>query len=233
MQTSARSSEPGAAQRVRFDPPWEPKQIRTVVLKYDLAAGPCACGVTAATQDGIYIADPSAFPAWLPPAGLFGEADWHARAGSLEVTVPAEFRVLAAGRERGTVPQGPLTQHQFRLAADDFPAYVVAGRYQERSAKTRHGQVIFWTFRPVDAAAAQTAAERLAGTAAAYEQIFGPPAKYFGPLHIVEAPASSTAHCKRGTAALWLFVVSRGGVARWTLCRTGNRQRSGPRTRRI
>jgi len=188
LQVSSLNSEPSAPQRIRFVLPWVPKQRQTLFLDYDLPAGSSDGGIIGATAEGFYIADRFAFPVYLPPVGIFVRSDSQARAQSIEVTAPAEFRVLASGRERRTIRSGETTVRQFRLSPADFPVYVIAGRYLEQNVKTSHGSVIFWTFRPLDAPAAQAAAARLAATAVTFGQVFGPLAKNSWPVRIVELP---------------------------------------------
>ena len=100
--------EPGAPFRVRFDPPWQQKQTQSIVFDYDL--DPRLARGTGTGANGFFLADVDAFPSWLPPAGAFVRADSRARDEKIEITVPDDFRVLAAGHEerrshRGICPQ--------------------------------------------------------------------------------------------------------------------------------
>jgi hypothetical protein len=83
--------------------------------------------------------------------------------------------------------------HEFRVPSDDFPFYLVAGRYQEQRVKTQHQTLIFWTLEPLNGQTADSAAERLAATATVYQNFFGPlpkkEAKTPWPIRIVETSA--------------------------------------------
>jgi hypothetical protein len=187
--------EPGGPLRIAFDPPWQPKQGRTVVMDYDLQSNiSSAGGAIATTANGFYVADISAFPEWVPPAGIFATSDFDARRKSIEVTAPADFRVLAGGPDRRivlrTICQGAASVHQFSSKNSMFSQYAIGGRYQEQSVDMAHEKVIFWTFQPLDHQQAQAAAKRLAATAATYRQLFGRVTKGPWPIHIVETSAS-------------------------------------------
>jgi hypothetical protein len=72
---------------------------------------------------------------------------------------------------------------------DDFLPYVVAGRYQEKIIQSRQGEVQFWTFRPMDGAAPQQAAERISSSMKTLAEFFGPASKDKAVIRIAEAPA--------------------------------------------
>ncbi len=188
-QAAPVTAEPGAPVRIRFQPPWPQKQVRSFVFDYDLESNPTSL-VFAATPDAFFLADPNGFPRWIPPPGVFVTADSRARKEEFEVTVPSGFRALAGGRQRRSRRQGELTLHRYRISRETLPLFVIAGRYQELRLDTAHRDVIFWTLQPLDVQAAQRAAERLAETAAMYQEIFGPVARGRRPIHIVEMPAA-------------------------------------------
>lgn len=184
----AGSEDPAAPFRVQFDPPWPPKQSREMVMEYDLATDPVSGGVASVTAEGFYLADPHALPFWLTPVGVFANGDVLTRDERFEVTLPADYRIVASGRQqRQRGPDGSFV-YRFRTSGKDLPSFVIAGRYQEQSVQTPNGILLFWTFMSLDPNVARTAAERLSATAAAYARLFGPyPGR--GPLRIVEAPA--------------------------------------------
>jgi hypothetical protein len=195
VKPATATRNPDAAQRIPFEKPWKPGDARTIVFDYDLQPNPDAeTGAVGASAQGFYIADPSAFPHWQPPAGVFVKADVRAGQEIFEFSVPAGFLVLAPGKEQS--PPGTTAQPQFRVTPVDFPPFVIAGRYRERTTTTKNAGVVFWTFNPLEAVPAQQAANRLAATAADYERLFGP--LYIVPrgkvpvpwsVHVVEAPA--------------------------------------------
>jgi hypothetical protein len=179
----------GPSLRIPFDPPWPQGQEREISFTYDLNPAPEGRGVVAATTDGFYLADPNVFPAWQPPLGPFARASLRAKTEELEVNVPADFRVLAVGRERRSDRRGESVIHHFETLQSEFPPYLIAGRYQERRVETHGGAVVFWTRESLDENAARLAAERLAATVVTYEQAFGSITRDRFPVHIVETSA--------------------------------------------
>jgi hypothetical protein len=184
----ALGDDPGAPLRVQFDPPWPASQLREIVFEYDLATDPASGGVAAVTPQGLYLADPRALPFWVTPVGVFGSGDAVNRDERFELSLPADFRFVASGKQQGRRSAGGKILYRFRTSGQEVPSFVIAGRYQEQTVQTRNGNLLFWTFRPLDSAAAQAAAESLAASAAAFARIFGPMPQP-GPLCIVEAPA--------------------------------------------
>jgi hypothetical protein len=179
---------PDAAARIQFAEPWKPNQTRTIDFDYEMQPSAATRGRVAADSDTFYICDPDAFPAWLPPSGVFVKADLQARSTMLEISVPPGFRVIAPGVEQGgeqrpkrrvaqgvtqrSTANGSGTIRRFRVSQTDS-IYAVAGRYQERVVPTQSGQVLFWTLGPVDVQSAQSAATRLAATAEFFSNTFG------------------------------------------------------------
>ena len=185
VPTVAVSEAPAAPLRVRFDPPWLPRQEREVVLDYDLTTDPGRAGVAAATPDGYYLADPLALPFWLTPVGVFASGEVLSRDERFELSLPPDFRVVASGRQqRRRSPDGSFL-YRFRTSGRELPSFVVAGRYQQQIVVTQRREVVFWTFQPLDPNSAQVAAGRLAGAMDTFARLFGPlPGS--APLRVVE-----------------------------------------------
>lgn len=181
--------QPGSALRVRFDPPWPQQKARTITFDYDFQTQGVGRNGVAATDSGFYLAAPNALPRWLAPPGVFAVADTQGREEELEVTAPSDFRVLAAGRLQRRKRRGRSILYRYRVGSARGPAFVIAGRYLQRSVMTPQRAVIFWTLTPLDAGAAQAAAARLATSFAAYEAVFGPAGDKSTPLRIVETAA--------------------------------------------
>ena len=177
--------------RVHFDSRWVPQQSRTVVTDYELQPQFSDRGVVGATSNSFYIADQTALPAWLPPFGIFARASRYPLTRSIEVTTPAEARVLAAGSEGHPVRLGPSIRRVFSLRRPNEPAYVVAGAYREERVAIPGREVIFWTFEPVDEATARAAGARLASTVETFERAFGRLAKRDSPIYVVEVDAAA------------------------------------------
>src|SRR5690242_2151738 len=127
VRTSTVNRESGPSSRVPFDPRWRQGEEREIAFAYDLEPTPEGRGVVAATSDGFYLADPNVFPAWQPPLGPFAQGSLRAHTEQLEVTVPADFRVLAVGREQRSQRRGESVIHRFEMIGAEFPPYLVAG----------------------------------------------------------------------------------------------------------
>jgi hypothetical protein len=181
--------ESGPVLRVPFDPPWLQGQEREIAFAYDLEPAPEGRGVVAATSDGFYLADPNVFPAWQSPSGPFAKASLRAHTQQLEVAVPADFQVLAVGREQRSERRGDSVIHRFEMLGAEFPPYLVAGRYREQRAENGRGTVVFWTRETLDEKSARTAAQRLTATVATYEDLFGSVTKNHFLIHVVETSA--------------------------------------------
>ncbi len=184
---------PGAPVRITFDPPWKIGERRTIVMEYDLQPENSGRGIVADAPNGFDIADPEMFPAWAAPYGIFATGDSRARAEYTEITAPADFRVLGAGRRGRASRDGTSTIYRFSAKRADAASYAIAGRFEERRVETHDGPVIFWTFQSLDAKQAQAAANRLAAAAATYRDLFGRVPKRFGAIHVVGLPANETA----------------------------------------
>lgn len=188
-------ADPAAPERIPFQKSWKPGDARTIVFDYDLQPNPgVGPGAVGASAQGFYIADPSAFPHWQPPVGVFVKADVRAGDEVLGFSVPPGFLVFAPGKEQDA--SATAAQPRFRVTPADFPPFAIAGRYQERAIITKNAPVIFWTFDPLEAAPARQAADRLAATSAEYERLFGalynPPRHKRAvrwPVYVVQAPA--------------------------------------------
>ncbi len=186
---SQAASQTGAPLRVRFDPEWAQGERREITFGYDLEPDPEGRGVVAATADGFYIAAPNVFPVWQTPLGPFAQGSLRARTEQLEVSVPADFRVLALGRAQRSERRGEFVIHSFEMLEASFPPYLIAGHYLERRVETQQGTVLFWTREPLDEGVARMAAQHLTSTAAIYEQLFGPAASNHPAVYIVETSA--------------------------------------------
>ena len=179
----------GSLLRIPFNPAWPKGEEREIAFGYGLEPSPEGRGAVAATPDGFYLADPDVFPSWRPPLGPFARGSLRARTERLEVTVPADFRVLAVGREQHSERRGELVIHRFEMVGAEFPPYLIAGRYREQRLDTENGEVVFWTRESLDEKVARTAAQRLTASAAVYEESFGRIERSRSPIYVVETSA--------------------------------------------
>jgi hypothetical protein len=175
--------------RAPFDPPWKQNEKRNVVSEWDLSPESLARGTIAAATEGFFIADETALPLWQTPIGVFPRGGADPGKELLTVFTPPDFRVLAPGKPLKRATHGDQVARRFLInPKNDFRTFVVAGRYQERIIESRQGRVQFWTFRPVDGSAAQTAADRLSSSMKTLTEFFGPTSKERIAVRIAEAP---------------------------------------------
>ena len=175
--------------RAPFDPAWEQHELREIITESDLMPEPAGRGTVAASPLAFYIADETALPLWQAPSGVFARGGPNPMDATLTVIAPSDFRVLAPGAPLKPGAVGNLVAHRFKIRPnEDFPPYVVAGRYLEQKIRAPQGEAIFWTLQPLDAQGAQVAAARLASSIRAYTDFFGPASKRATGVHIVETP---------------------------------------------
>jgi hypothetical protein len=174
-----------------FNPVWKENETRSIVTDWELRPRFSARGTIVASPDGFFIADETALPLWQTPMGVFPRGGTIPGRELLTVTAPSDFRVLADGRPAGQKAEGSQVARRFRSdSRNEYRPYVVAGRYEEKVVDTRQGRVQFWTFHPVDAAAAQTAAARLASSMKSLEDFFGPASAVKTRVRIAESPVN-------------------------------------------
>jgi hypothetical protein len=175
--------------RAPFAPVWPQNEKRRVVTEWDLSPEASSRGTIVASPNGFFVADETALPLWQTPKGVFATGGTQPDKELLTVFIPPDFRLLAPGKRLKSSQEGNQVAQRFLInPADDFITYVVAGRYQEKIIPSRLGSVQFWTFQPLDGAAAQRAADRLSSTMKALADYFGP-APLNGPaVRVVESP---------------------------------------------
>jgi hypothetical protein len=196
---SASSCDPAVMQQRSFAKgSFQPTQTQTAAFGYDLQRRRAGnCGISLVTPEGVYFTDFSALPRWQAPLGPFSKGNPRAVEERVRVTLPADYLVLAPGVAQHPRQQngreGAGIQHEFHIRYDDFPLYLIAGRFRELRVTTRQQPVVFWTLEPLDRQTAEAAAARLSATAAVYQDFFGPVREKIArapwPIHIVETSA--------------------------------------------
>jgi hypothetical protein len=172
-----------------FDPVWKENETRSIVTDWELRPRFSARGTIVASAEGFFIADETALPLWQTPLGVFPRGGTIPGRELLTVTAPSDFRVLVDGRPAGQKAEGNQVVRRFRSdSRSEYRPYVIAGRYQEKIVHTRQADVQFWTFRPVDAVAAQTAATRFASSMKSLEDFFGPASAAKTSVRVAESP---------------------------------------------
>ncbi len=180
--TAVKKTDEGATLlEVPIDPPLAQRGSLGIRLGYEIpAASP------------VFALDPEAwFGSFLPPKHLFAKGHTRAEKTELDVFVPAGYRALTTGRRRG-VRAGHAdgeAEYRFEIREDDFPPFLVAGKFNERKIRTQRRDVVFWTLHPLDDACAQAFAAHLAATANLYRSRFGRLSKHAPPIRVIEIPA--------------------------------------------
>jgi hypothetical protein len=172
-----------------FDPVWQQNETRNIVTDWDLTPEFSPRGTIVASPEGFFIADETALPLWQTPRGVFPRGGTKSEKELLTVFSPPDFRVLAPGKPLKSATNGDQVVRRYVIAPNnDFIAYIVAGRYQEKIVRTHEGQVQFWTFHPIDGAAAQTFAARLSSSMKSFEDFFGPASEEKTGVRVAESP---------------------------------------------
>jgi hypothetical protein len=182
-----------------FDPTFEQNAKRKVVTEWDLLRESSDRGTIVASPQGFFIADETALPLWQTPSGVFAVGGTIPATELLTVDAPRDFRVLAPGKLKKRRESGAQIARQFLIVPGrDFMPYVVAGRYEEKIVSGGQGAVQFWTFAPLDAAAAQPAADRLSASMKSLAEFFEPDAPQKSTVRIAEAPVDLPAEFGTG-----------------------------------
>ncbi len=172
--------------RIAFDPGWNPKQRRDVVIEYTFRApegSQTRVGVDAAS---FYLISPGWLPGLQSPNHALSSLPADADRSTYSVQIPVDFLVRSPGKPRGRKENQGMVEYRFELRKDDLKPYLVAGQYVTTSSKRREGGAIFWTFDPLkeDPAVAE---QQIASVANILQKNFGPLGKSDLVVHIVES----------------------------------------------
>jgi hypothetical protein len=168
---------------VPIDPPLAQRGTLPLRLEYEIAL---------ASPE--FVLDPDAwFGTFAPPKHLFAKGEARAQKTELEIFVPAGYRVLTTGRQRGVRSNlaGGTTEYRFEIRDHDFPPFLLAGKFDERKIRAQGRDVVFWTHKPLDAGCARTIAARLATTANLYRSRFGRLSKSAASIAVIEMSAEN------------------------------------------
>lgn len=193
---SAQGSEgsPGAWTikfRVPFDPSWNPKERRNLVIEYNFTAQDGAEKSGALAAASFYLISPGWLPALQPPSHVLSSTPAIPQGTIYSVQVPADFLVLASGKPRGRKKDGGAVKYQFELRKDDPAPYVVAGRYLETRSSRQKNSVSFWTFGPLKGDPAGVE-KQIASVSDTLQKNFGPLEKNNSGVRIVESAGASS-----------------------------------------
>jgi hypothetical protein len=172
--------------RIPFDPGWNPKQRRDVVIEYTFRApegSGARVGVDAAS---FYLISPGWLPGLQSPNHAWSSLPADADRSTYSVQIPVDFLLLSPGKPRGRKKNPGMMEYRFELRKDDLKPYLIAGRYVTTPSKRREGGATFWTLDPVkeDPAVAE---QQIASVANILQKNFGPLGKSDLVVHTVES----------------------------------------------
>jgi hypothetical protein len=176
--------------RLPCEPQWPRKEQRSLQIDYRFVApGEQGARITLAAADFHlgsrgWIAQPQ------PPNRVLAPDPVRPPKTFYSVRVPDNFLVLAGGTPAGRKKAGGETEYRFELRKNDLPAYIVAGRYSDSSARGKSAEIAdvsFWTLQRLQGDPA-AAAQRIATAWSALQKDFGPLDKNILGPHIVESP---------------------------------------------
>jgi hypothetical protein len=176
--------------RLPCDPPWARREQRSLQIDYSFVA-PVEQGsrITLAAAN-FHLGSRGWVPLPQPPDRVLAPYPERPPKTYYTVRVPDNFLILAAGAPAGRKKAGGETEYRFELRKDDLPAYIVAGRYSDSSARVAsadQSDVSFWTLQPLQGNPT-AAAQRIAAAWSALQKDFGPLDKNIPRPHIVESP---------------------------------------------
>ena len=186
--------------RAAFNPAWEQQKPREIVTEWDLMPQPSAPwqhrSRAAGVSSGVLYRGSGGTSTLAAAQRSFRHGRPDSAWTKPPLTVSSPWRIFASWLARASFSdrqcrccgEPGLTQVFHINPGDDFLPYVVAGRYQEQVLRTRDGAVSFWTFQPLDAQLARTAAARLSASMRALTDFLVPRRKGATAVHVVEAP---------------------------------------------
>jgi hypothetical protein len=176
--------------RLPCNPPWARGEQRSLQIDYSFVE-PAEQGarITLGAAD-FHLGSRGWIPLPQPPNRVLAPYPARPPKTFYTVRVPENFLVLGGGMLAGRKKDGGEVEYRFELRKDDLPAYVVAGRYADSSARGKSAEgatASFWTLQPLQQDPA-AAAQRVAAAWSALQKDFGPLDKNIPEPHVVEAP---------------------------------------------
>ena len=176
--------------RLPCNPPWARGEQRSLQIDYSFVE-PAEQGarITLGAAD-FHLGSRGWIPLPQPPNRVLSPYPARPPKTFYTVRVPENFLVLGSGTLAGRKKDGGGVEYRFELHKDDLPAYVVAGRYADSSAKGKSADgstVTFWRLQPLQQDPA-VAAQRIGAAWSALQKDFGPLDKNLSGPHVVESP---------------------------------------------
>jgi hypothetical protein len=177
--------------RIPFDPGWNPRERRGLVIEYNFSAqeGSEKSGALAAAS--FYLISRGWLPALQPPSHVLSSTPTTPEGTIYSVEVPADFLVLASGKPGARKKDRGTVKYQFELRKDDVAPYVIAGRYVETPSSRQKNSVSFWTFGPLKGDPAGVE-KQITSVSDILQKNFGPLDKDSSAVHVVELAGASS-----------------------------------------
>lgn len=173
---------------IPFTPAWPRKQVRTLVIEYDLTAATELRGRMYVTPSMFLLNDSGWFPDPLAPKSFLAKDLVRPNPADLHVIVPEDFRAMGSGELKGTHRANSETEFRFQMRKDDFDPFLIAGKYFEQQITTSAGAVNLWTFAPLSLPQAQASALQIATARKFYQASLGPLPVSMKTIYDVELP---------------------------------------------
>ena len=177
--------------RVPFDPGWNPRERRDLVIEYNFSAQGEQERSGALAAASFYLISPGWLPMLQPPSHVLSSTPDIPAGTTYFVKVPADFLVLASGKPRGRKKDGGGVKYQFELRKEDLVPYVIGGRYVETPSSRQKNSIGFWTFGPLKGDPAGVE-KQIASVADILQKNFGPLEKNSPAVRIVEFAGASS-----------------------------------------
>ncbi len=185
--------------RIPFDPGWNPKQRRDLVIEYTFSAPEASETRVGVAVASFYLISPGWLPALQAPNHALSSLPAEAGRSTYSVQIPSDFLVLSSGKPRGRKKNQRMVEYRFELRKGDPEPYIVAGRYVTTSSKQRRGGAILWTFDPLKEDP-EVAEQQIASVANILQKNFGPLGKSDLVVYSVEWSRQSAAGSNELTA---------------------------------
>lgn len=183
------STPPFEARRIPIAPAWPEKERRMVTIAYRLTARSEHEARIGMEANSFFVRRRGWYPLLKPPPGLFAKGGDRPKVWELRVHVPGTYLVHASGAPRGLRRHTSETEHRFRIAAEDFAPFVVAGEFRETRVKVSGVEARYWTHQPLPENSLAVLLRQLAASARFFEASFGPRARHPKAIHVVESAA--------------------------------------------
>jgi hypothetical protein len=173
--------------RIPFDPAWNQKQRRDLVIEYTFSSPEDSGMNINLSSTSFHVVSRGWFPLLQPPTHELSPFPASPERITYSVQVPTDFLLLAPGKQTGRTKDGGEVKYRFELRKSDPAPFIVVGRYADSCSNRRPCAAAFWTLEPLKTNLAP-AEEQIASAWDILQNNFGPLGKANLVPHIVESP---------------------------------------------